>query len=325
LHINISTQFNTNLKVNTVGKAINKKFFGDDSDYDIRVDFYKDGGNVPGFIVKQTGTRRFICQDATGFRQICYLVAKAPGDLSAGEASITVTWNGDTYYASKIQQHLVTINGGQVPWSFNSTLNPDTAVIQDFGNAPVLYLGTNNYITFGEGSDEYDNLAVDLPELPKIMVSAGDNSLQLMYYGVTGSAPNRTYIVRYQGTDATGGDPESPNIITEYHFPEANNDQIEIHIVSNANYPGGISMVASADTELASMDAAPGNAFRWDDTAQTLTAITLAEHGTVGLTELNIDSDPPGEPPYDDWSEDDGYVGFFVPWTVRFNGTDWNA
>jgi hypothetical protein len=309
-----------------VGKAINKKFFGDDSDYDIRVDFYKDGGSVPGFIVKQTGTKRFICEDATGFRQICYLVAKAPGDLSAGEASITVTWNGDTYYASKIQQHLVTINGGQVPWSFNSTLNPDTAVIQDFGNAPVLYLSTNSYITFGEGSDEYEDLGADVPTLPKIMIGGGDNSLQIMYYGSTGSAPNRVYIVRYQGTDSTGGDPEDPNMVIEYHFPEANKDQIEVHIVSNANGTGAYSGVASASASLASFPSVdPGDAYVWDDTAQTLTAITLAEHGTTGLTELNIDNPPSGEPPYDNWEEDDGHVGFFIPWTVRFNGTDWNA
>jgi hypothetical protein len=311
-----------------VGKAINKKFFGDDSDYDIRVDFYKDddSGVVSGFIFKQTGTKRFICEDTTGFRQTCYLVAKDPVDLNVGEMSITVSWNGDTYYASKIQQRLVTINGGQVPWSFDDVLNPGTAVIQDFKSAPVLYLGTNNYITFGEGSEEYNDLAVDNPSLPKIVVGGDDNSLQIMYYGVTGTAPNRVYIVRYQGTDSTSGDYQNPNMVVEYHFPEANTDQIEIHIVSNARGFGDYSGVATADTELAafpSVDA--GDAYVWDDTAQTLTAITFNEYGTAGLTQLDIYDDPSGQPPYDDWDEDDGYVGFFVPWTVRFNGIDWKV
>lgn len=308
-----------------MGRAINKKFFGDSDAYDIRVDFYKDGGSVPGFIVKQTGTTRFICSDSAGDRRLCYLVAKNPGDLNPGEMCITVNWDGNDYQVSKITQHKVTINGGEVPWSFDRDLNPGTAQIQDYTQAPVLYLGTNSYITFGEGADDYEDLSYEWPSLPKIMVSSADNSLQYMYYGAIGTAPNRTYIVRYQGDNSTGTDPEDSDMIIEYHFPEAHNDQIEIHIVSNARYDGGYSGVASADTELASMDAAPGNAFLWDDTAQTLTPIPLDEHGTSGLTLFDLDGNEGGGPPYDDWSEDDGFVGFFIPWTVRFNGTDWSA
>lgn len=311
-----------------MGHAINKKFFGDDSITDnILVYFNKDGSAVPGFIVKQTGSNRFICEDSAGDRRVCYLVAKVSGDLDLGEMCIVVTWDGNSYPVSKIQQHLVTINGGQVPWSFNTSLNPGTALVQEYGLAPVLYLGTNSYITFGEGSDEYEDLAADEPPLPKIVVGGDDNSLQYMYYGAIGSAPNRTYIVRYQGTDGTGGDPEDPNMIIEYHFPEANNDQIEIHIVMNELGMGDYSGVASADTELAafpSVDA--GDAYVWDDTAQTLTPITFNEHGTSGLSLFDLDgAEGGGEPPYDDWSEDDGFVGFFIPWTVRFNGTDWSA
>jgi hypothetical protein len=147
-----------------------------------------------------------------------------------------------------------------------------------------------------------------------------------MYYGVTGTAPNRVYVVRYQGTDDTSGDYQNPNMIVEYHFPEANNDQIEIHIVSNARGVGDYSGVATANTELAAFPTVDaGDAYVWDDTAQTLTPITFNEYGTAGLTELDIYDDPSGEPPYDDWSEDDGFVGFFIPWTITFNGTNWSA
>lgn len=309
-----------------MGRAINKKFFGDSDDYDILVNFYKDGGSVPGFIVKQTGTTRFICEDSSGDRRLCYLVAKNSGDLNPGEMCITVNWNGDSYQISKITQHKVTINGGEVPWSFDSNLNPGTAQIQDYGQAPVLYLGTNSYITFGEGSDEYEDLASDMPALPKIMVDADDNSLQYMYYGAIGSAPTRTYIVRYQGANSTGEDPADSNMIIEYHFSEADYDKIQIHIVENARNGGGYSAIASADTELATFDPTAGNAYEWDDGAQTLTPIALNEHGTSGLNFFDLDgSEGGGEPPYDDWSEDDGFVGFFIPWTVRFNGTDWSA
>lgn len=309
-----------------MGRAINKKYFGDDAITDnILVYFYNNGSAVPGFIVKQTGSTRFICEETNGDRKLCYLVAKAPGDLNEGEMSIAAVWDGNTYYASKIEQHLVTINGGQVPWSFSTALNPGTAQLSEFGLAPVLYLGTNSYITFGEGSDEYEDLASDMPPLPKIMVDADDNSLQVMYYGAIGSAPNRTYIVRYEGTDSTGGDAGDPNMVIEYHFPEANPDRIQIHIVENARNGGGYSAIASADTELATFDPTAGNAYEWDDGAQTITPITLNEHGTSGLDMFDLDSEPPNEPPYDDWSEDDGFVGFFIPWTITFNGTNWSA
>ncbi len=133
-----------------MGHGINKKFFGDDSITDnILVYFFKDGGAVPGFIVKQTGSTRFICEDSAGDRRLCNLVAKVSGDLNVGEMCIVVNWDGNTYPVSKIQQHLVTIEGGQVPWSFNTSLNPGTALVQEYGLVPVLYLGTNSYLTCG--------------------------------------------------------------------------------------------------------------------------------------------------------------------------------
>lgn len=309
-----------------MGRSIDKGFFGDTGSTNILVHFYKDGGPVAGFIVKQTGSNRFICSDGGSTRLVCYLVPKASGDLGPGEMCISVDWDGNTYQASKIQGHLVTINGGQVPWSFDSNLNPGTAQVQDFAAAPVLFLGTNSYITFGEGSDEYEGLAYDYPSLPKIMVGGDDNSLQLMYYGVTGSAPNRMYVVRYQGTDSTSGDPNDPNMVIEYHFKEANKDQIEIHIVANARGYGDYTGVASANTELAifpSFDA--GDAYVWDDTAQTLTPIILDEYGTTGLSLIDFVDGIGGDYPYNEIDEDDGYAGFSIPWTITFNGTNWSA
>lgn len=254
------------------------------------------------------------------------MVAKNAGDLGPGEMCISVDWDGNTYQVSKIQGHLVTINGGQVPWSFDSNLNPGTAQVQDFQSAPVLFLGTNSYITFGGSSSEYSDLNYDEPLYPKIMVGGDDNSLQKMYYGVTGTAPNRMYVVRYQGTDSTSGDPDNPNMIIEYHFKETNKDQIEIHIVRNDRGSGDYSGVASSNTELAVFPSAElGDAYVWDDTAQTLTPITLDEYGTSGLDLITFDGGEGGGNPWDDLDEDDGYAGFFIPWTITFNGTDWSA
>lgn len=102
----------------------------------------------------------------------------------------------------------------------------------------TVYIGTNSYITFTAGSTLYNNLGASVPALPKIMLTARDNSAQRIYYGVTGSAPNRTYRVRWEGTNATSGTLGSPNMVWEATFYENAPAQIDIQIGVNANGPG---------------------------------------------------------------------------------------
>jgi len=100
----------------------------------------------------------------------------------------------------------------------------------------TVYVGTNTYITVGAGSSEYNNLNVSNPPLPKIMISCADNSCQRIYYGTSGSAPNRTYRIRFEGTAATSGTLGSPNMVYEVTFYENTPNQIDIQIGSNARY-----------------------------------------------------------------------------------------
>lgn len=100
-----------------------------------------------------------------------------------------------------------------------------------------VYIGTNSYITFGAGSTAYQNLSGIEPPLPKIMLGAGDNSAQRIYHGVEGTAPNRTYRIRYEGTNATTGILGSPNMVYEIVFYEATPTQIDFHVGDNANEP----------------------------------------------------------------------------------------
>lgn len=191
---------------------------------------------------------------------------------------------------------------------------------------PVIYLGTNSYITFGTGDDVYgDDLSPSSPAYPKIAVGADDNSLQIMYYGTVGSAPNRTYVIRYEGTDSTGGEAYASNMLIEYHFPEATPHLINIHIIANARGGGYLSGVYSADGNFAlafdSVNA--GDSWQWNNNDQTLTAITHAPNGSEGLSMfyMNDTSGMGNEPPYEDWSEDDGFVSVPIPWAIPFLGT----
>lgn len=99
-----------------------------------------------------------------------------------------------------------------------------------------VYIGTNTYITFGGGSTNYSGLDATNPALPKIMISCADNSCQRIYYGTEGSVPNRTFRIRYEGTNSTVGTLGSPNMVYEVIFYENNNAQIDVHTGVNARW-----------------------------------------------------------------------------------------
>ena len=65
----------------------------------------------------------------------------------------------------------------------------------------TIYVGTNHYVTFGSGSVVYIGLNATTPNLPKIMWSCADNSVQRIYYGVEG-ADAGTYTVTNSGVSA---------------------------------------------------------------------------------------------------------------------------
>jgi hypothetical protein len=104
-----------------------------------------------------------------------------------------------------------------------------------------VFIGTNSYITFSAGSVQYSALSESNPALPKIMITAADNSAQRIYSGTVGSSPNRTYRVRWEGTNSTGGQVGSPNMVWEATFYENAPNKIDIQIGVNAK--GGTSTI----------------------------------------------------------------------------------
>ena len=97
----------------------------------------------------------------------------------------------------------------------------------------TIYVSTNHYVTFGGGSTNYTGLGPSNPNLPKIMWSCGDNSVQRIYYGTEGSAPNRTYRVRLEGNASTSGILGNPGMVCEWIFYENNTTQIDLQLGAN--------------------------------------------------------------------------------------------
>jgi len=113
-----------------MGRPINKRHFGTpDANNQLKVQFHNGTSSVPGYIVKQKGSLRFLCKDANGDTAICRLVDKDAGDLLEGEMSITaVNDAGDSIRVVKITGRKITANDGDsYPWNF-STSNSDGAV-----------------------------------------------------------------------------------------------------------------------------------------------------------------------------------------------------
>jgi hypothetical protein len=104
----------------------------------------------------------------------------------------------------------------------------------------IVYPGTNTYITFGGGSSAFNGLSFSNPAFRKIIMSSADNSCQRIYYGTEGSSPNRTYRIRWEGTNSTGGTIGSPNMVYEATFYEASPSQIDIHFGANARVSNSV-------------------------------------------------------------------------------------
>ncbi len=121
-------------------------------------------------------------------------------------------------------------------WTLNIPFN-----IEYLGSTyNVIYPSTNFYLTFGSGSTVWSGVSVANPGLPKIMWCARDNSVQRIYYGTEGIAPNRTYRVRMEGNASTSGTLGNPGMVCEYVFYEANPSRIDLQVgINNAKQVSG--------------------------------------------------------------------------------------
>lgn len=91
-----------------------------------------------------------------------------------------------------------------------------------------VFVGSNTYFTFGQGSDEYDDLAFDYPPIPGVHMCADDNSYQRVIYRTEGDNVR----IRYEGTDETSGDLEAPTIVYEL-VVYGGQSRVDVHIGVN--------------------------------------------------------------------------------------------
>ena len=139
-----------------MGRPLNKRFFAKAdvgptaAGEEIKVNFHNGSGVKEGFIVRQKGSKRFVCSalDVQDTEHTCTLTTgKLPSALAAGEMAISFKMDdGETYTVSKIAGRRVTLSapsatgtnkhdGASVPWGFGNYT--DQAMIEEAGDDDV--------------------------------------------------------------------------------------------------------------------------------------------------------------------------------------------
>ncbi len=122
-----------------MGRPINKKYFGANAGSNFKIHFNNGTTGVVGFIVKQKGSKKFLCQSAAGVRAICHLVDKAQANLLPGEMSMTVKLdNGVTGRVTKITAHRLTVNGASYTWGFSASTTDNKAQVEEAGTSTTV-------------------------------------------------------------------------------------------------------------------------------------------------------------------------------------------
>ena len=127
-----------------MGRPLNKHLFGANASNNLKVQFNNGTESVRGYILKQTGSKRFKCEDEQGNIATCYLTDKASADLEPGEMSITVVYdNGTVSQITKIAGHRVSLNGISKAWSFSTSTTDGYVQVEEAGTDAVLTNSTD--------------------------------------------------------------------------------------------------------------------------------------------------------------------------------------
>jgi hypothetical protein len=122
-----------------MGRPLNKKFFGANSKLNIKVHFNNGTAKVAGYIVKQTGSKKFRCKDVNGNTAVCRLVDKAQASLAVGEMCIAVKLDGgSTGHITKISAHKITVNGVSLPWNFSASTTDGAVQVEEAGTSTTV-------------------------------------------------------------------------------------------------------------------------------------------------------------------------------------------
>ena len=141
-----------------MGRPLNKRLFGvagvgpTAAGNEIKVNFHNGSAVKEGYIVKQKGSKKFVCEEIeTAGEFTCVLkTGILPAALSAGEMSISFKMDdSETYGVSKISGKKATLvkpsatgsnayDGLSVPWNFSTSTSDGAAEVEEAGDDNTL-------------------------------------------------------------------------------------------------------------------------------------------------------------------------------------------
>lgn len=210
---------------------------------------------------------------------------------------------------------------GATPFPINFLGNDYTSV----------YVGTNGYVTFGDGTDVYNfgtDATMDGAELPAILVSEADNSYQFVYTKTTGDiqTESRQFTIRYEGSSDTQAVFPRPNMVWEMTFYEALPGIVDLLILKDGHNSNGSGVSGVTNGSAWVDDYFDGHNAGWgvsgfridtsDGTTAKVTRITIREKSSEGMQiEHQFNHDTGGSTNNHDENND----------FVRVHGMVWNG
>ena len=142
-----------------MGRPLNKRLFGTPTagGNEIKVNFHNNTAVKEGYIVKQVGSKKFVCEEiGTAGEFTCTLTTgKLPANLAAGEMAISFSMDdAETYTVSKITGRKATLSaptatgtnlydGKSVAWNFSTSVADGAAQVEEAGDDNTL-VGTDD-------------------------------------------------------------------------------------------------------------------------------------------------------------------------------------
>jgi hypothetical protein len=143
-----------------MGRPVNKKYFGSGTGNQIKVRFKTGGTEYNGYVLKQTGSKRYKVSDGT--RTITgYLVNKSNSGLANGDIVINVLNDAGAFVqVTKLYNRVaITEDNVKIKWNFTASESDSAVQMQDV-EGPTITILTQPIDTLVDLSDSTTDTAV---------------------------------------------------------------------------------------------------------------------------------------------------------------------
>jgi hypothetical protein len=157
-----------------MGRPVNKRYFGSGTGNQIKVRFKTAGTEYNGYVVKQTGSKRYKVSDGT--RTITgYLVNKSNGGLANGDIVINVLNDAGAFVqVTKLYSRVaITEDNVKIKWNFAASESDGAVQMQDVEGPTIVILTqpVNTLVDLSESTTDTAVFTIDVTGVPESSVS----------------------------------------------------------------------------------------------------------------------------------------------------------